>query len=256
MYERYKLRDEIRSENLENELKILKILDHKNIIKLYDHIHGEHMEFLIMENGPKQMLNDFAKNYHHQRIIEYEAKIIFQQILEAVSYLHDIGIIHRDLKMQNILINEKFDIKLIDFGFANFYNKKKKFNVFCGTYSYMAPELVSRIPYDGKATDVWSIGVLLYIMLTGDFPFKGTNQMEMTNNIKNLNYSLPSFLNPEVCDLFKQIFVVDYKKRISIVDIMDCDWLLDVGKETDDIKDNQSTIFMESTDHMFNYNKN
>ena len=173
MYERYKLRDEIRSENLENELKILKLLDHKNIIKLYDHIHGERMEFLIMENGPQKMLNDFSKNYHHQKILEYEAKIIFQQIVEAVDYLHDINIIHRDLKMQNILINEKFEIKLIDFGFANFYNKKKKFNVYCGTPSYMAPELACRIPYDGKASDVWSLGVLLYIMLTGDFPFKG-----------------------------------------------------------------------------------
>ena len=78
----------------------------------------------------------------------------------------------------------------------------------------------------------------------------------MANNIKNLNYSLPSYLNPEVCELFRSIFVVDYKKRATITDILACDWLLDVGKETDDIKDNQSTIFMESTDQMFNYNKN
>lgn len=174
MYERYKLRDEIRSENLENELRILKMLDHKNIIKLYDHIQGEHMEFLIMENGPKQMLNDYAKNFHLQKITEYDAKKIFNQVLEAVAYLHDINIIHRDLKMQNILINEKYNVKLIDFGFAHFYDKKKKLSVYCGTPSYMAPELACRIPYDGKATDVWSLGVLLYIMLTGEFPFKGS----------------------------------------------------------------------------------
>ena len=173
MYERYKLCDEIRSENLENELRILKLLDHKNIIRLFDHIQGEHMEFLVMENGPELMLNDFAKNYHHQKIVEYEAKIIFNHVLEAVAYLHDIDIIHRDLKMQNILINESMEVKLIDFGFAHFYNKKKKLSVFCGTPSYMAPELACRIPYDGKASDVWSLGVLLYIMLTGEFPFKG-----------------------------------------------------------------------------------
>ena len=174
MYERYKLRnDQIRMENLKHELEILESLDHKNIIKLYEVIRGGNMIYLIMENGPKQMLSDFVKNYHHRRIVEYEAKIIFQQVIEAVCYLHDIGVVHRDLKMQNILINEKFEIKLIDFGFANYHDPDKKFSVFCGTYSYMAPELVCRIPYDAKATDVWSLGVLLYIMLTGDFPFKG-----------------------------------------------------------------------------------
>ena len=78
----------------------------------------------------------------------------------------------------------------------------------------------------------------------------------MTNNIKNLNYTLPNYLNSDACDLFRSIFVVDYKKRITISEIMACDWLLDAGKETDDFKENQSTIFMESTDHMFNYNKN
>ena len=183
MYERYKLRDEIRSENLLNELNILKLLDHENIIKLYENIQGTKMEFLVMEYGPKQMLSDFSKNYHHRRILEYEAKMIFQQVIEAVAYLHEENIVHRDLKMQNILIDERFQIKLIDFGFANFYNKHKKYNVFCGTYSYMAPELVCRVPYDGKATDVWSLGVLLYIILTGDFPFKGTFIDIYTSNI-------------------------------------------------------------------------
>ena len=75
----------------------------------------------------------------------------------------------------------------------------------------------------------------------------------MTLNIKNLYYHLPVFLNPEVCELFRSIFVIDYKQRITVNEMLACDWLLDVGKETDGIKDNQSTIFMESTDHMFNY---
>lgn len=78
----------------------------------------------------------------------------------------------------------------------------------------------------------------------------------MTANIRDLNYHLPSYLDSDVCELLRGIFVIDHKQRISAADILECDWLLDVGKESENVKDNQSTIFMESTDHMFNCNQN
>lgn len=251
IYERYKLREEIRAENLENELEILSRMNHRYVIKLYEHIQGDKLEFLIMEYGPKKMLSDFAKNYHGHRILEYESKIIFQKIVEAVAYLHDENVAHRDLKMQNILVDEEFAIKLIDFGFASVTSPKKKFTVFCGTYSYMSPELVNRVPYDGKASDVWSLGVLLYMMLVGDFPFKGSDQSEMAENIRRVNYVIPSFLSRGASDLIQSIFIADPKLRPKAMDILACDWLLDAGKESEEVKANQSTIFMESIDQMF-----
>lgn len=252
IYERYKLREEIRAENLEHELEILSQMNHRYVIKLYEHIQGDKLEFLVMEYGPKLMLSDFAKNYNGHRILEYDARIIFQQIVEAVAYLHEENITHRDLKMQNILIDEKFSIKLIDFGFASRTTPKKRFSVFCGTYSYMSPELVNRVPYDGKGSDVWSLGVLLYIMLVGDFPFKGGDQSEMAESIRRLNFHIPPFVSRNAKALIESIFVFDPKARPLAEDLMTCDWLLDAGKESDEVKANQSTIFMESIDQMFN----
>lgn len=173
IYERYKLTDEIRAENLRNEIDILKRIEHKNIIKLIEHIKGENLEFIIMENGPKRMLSEFVKQFASSRLPSYESKQIFEQIVEAVVYLHNNDICHRDLKLQNILVDERISVKLIDFGFAIECKDKQKLKVFCGTYSYMAPELVSKIPYHGKATDVWSLGVVLYLLILGDYPFKG-----------------------------------------------------------------------------------
>lgn len=167
--------DEIRAENLQNEINILKQIKHKNIIKLIDHIKGDNLEFIIMENGPKRMLSEFVKQFSNAILPLYESKQIFEQIVESVAYLHKNHICHRDLKLQNILVDERISIKLIDFGFAIECTDDQTLKVFCGTYSYMAPELVSKIPYNGKATDVWSLGVVLYLLILGDYPFKGNS---------------------------------------------------------------------------------
>ena len=118
------------------------------------------------------------------------ARRIFKQVAESVHYLHSQNIVHRDIKTDNILIDQGTKaIKLIDFGFSvilsNAYTRLK---IFCGTPSYMSPEITRKVEYDGKPVDMWALGVLLYLMVTGTNPFKGTNEPDLFKKIQKGEY--------------------------------------------------------------------
>jgi serine/threonine protein kinase len=115
---------------------------------------------------------------------EVEAKFLFKQVISAIHYCHSRCITHRDIKLENILLNDKKDkVKLIDFGFSTCIPNDKKVKLFCGTPSYMAPEIVSKKDYTGPPADVWALGVLYYALLCGKFPFKGSNDKELYKRI-------------------------------------------------------------------------
>lgn len=119
-------------------------------------------------------MHGYIKTFENRRIPENDVRYIFKQIVEGINYLHLNNFVHRDIKLENILINKKNkDVKIIDFGFSVCVQADKKLCMFCGTPSYMAPEIVSKQEYNGKYVDVWALGILLYTMLCGKFPFKG-----------------------------------------------------------------------------------
>jgi len=128
-----------------------------------------------MEYIGKTSLYSYLKSKTHRRLDEEEARNIFLQICKGVRYCHSRCIVHRDLKLENILLDDYNNVKIIDFGFSIFTDPDKKLSIFCGTPSYMAPEIVSKVHYRGNAADIWALGILLYTMLCGKFPFRGRN---------------------------------------------------------------------------------
>lgn len=137
------------------------------------------MEYI---EGPS--LFAYIKNKNPRRLSEDDARNIFINLLNGLNYCHKHAICHRDIKLENILIDRKIKrAKFIDFGFSTNFPIDKKVKMFCGTPSYMAPEIVARTEYAGGPADIWAMGVLLFAMLTGKFPFKGTTDKEVYANI-------------------------------------------------------------------------
>lgn len=126
-----------------------------------------------MELGGYSSLHAYLKTKNGRKLEEDEARNLFRQIVEGIDYLHKKNIAHRDIKLENILLDQSNTIKIIDFGFSILMQKDRLLNVFCGTPSYMSPELATKKDYQGWHADVWALGVLLYVFLCGKFPFRG-----------------------------------------------------------------------------------
>ena len=148
-------------------------------------------------------LYTYLKTKASRQMAEVEAKYLFKQLVLAVDYCHQRSITHRDIKLENILLNdEKNKVKLIDFGFSTCIPNDRKVKLFCGTPSYMAPEIVSKQEYSGPPAEVWAMGVLYFALLCGKFPFKGQNDRELFRKIckydleftPNVSLSAKSFL--------------------------------------------------------------
>ena len=217
-------------ENTLKEIEILRSLDHPNIVKYFESYEDENYLHIVMEYIPGESLYNIIKKNNNKKINfkEKEIKEIILNLLKVVSFLHKKKIVHRDLKLENILFsipNNYSSLKIIDFGLSsNFTLKKEKFIV--GTPYYMSPEMIEGI-YHYKS-DLWSIGVILYSLITGKYPFNGKDKNEVFSlinsgkyNKKNLNKKNYSI---EAKNLIKKIFTVDLNKRISIEDALNDDW--------------------------------
>ena len=169
--------------------------DHPNIIKLYEIYEDEKYIYLIMQlcRGGElfdKIMEHISKN---TKYTEKEILRIFQQLMSALNYCHSLGICHRDLKLENLLlIDDKEDshIKVIDFGLSQLFNKDEKMNSIVGSLYYISPEVLGG-SYNEKC-DIWSAGVILYILLCGELPFEGINSSQIIDRIKNKKYSFNS----------------------------------------------------------------
>jgi len=160
--------------NLMNEIHLLESLNHPNIIKMKEWFVGKYFIYLVLEYvGPVSLL-DYLEQLPENCMTEEEVAHVFYEVAKALSYLHGLHIAHQDVKLNNILLGIQGEVRLIDFGFSQKLKENQKITKFCGTPSYMAPEILSRMPHLADKGDVWSFGVCLYRTLTGKFPFRGT----------------------------------------------------------------------------------
>uniref|UniRef100_A0A3P9KVF9 MAP/microtubule affinity-regulating kinase 3 n=1 Tax=Oryzias latipes TaxID=8090 RepID=A0A3P9KVF9_ORYLA len=220
-------------QKLFREVRIMKILNHPNIVKLFEVIETDRTLYLVMEYASGGEVFDYL--VAHGRMKEKEARAKFRQIVSAVQYCHQKHIVHRDLKAENLLLDADMNIKIADFGFSNEFTLGNKLDTFCGSPPYAAPELFQGKKYDGPEVDVWSLGVILYTLVSGSLPFDGQNLKELRERVLRGKYRIPFYMSTDCENLLKRFLVLNPAKRGTLEQIMKDRWI-NAGFEEDELK--------------------
>ncbi|XP_055369912.1 MAP/microtubule affinity-regulating kinase 4 isoform X2 [Betta splendens] len=220
-------------QKLFREVRIMKTLKHPNIVQLFEVIETEKTLYLIMEYASGGEVFDYL--VAHGRMKEKEARAKFRQIVSAVHYCHKKNIVHRDLKAENLLLDADANIKIADFGFSNEFTAGNKLDTFCGSPPYAAPELFQGKKYDGPEVDIWSLGVILYTLVSGSLPFDGQNLKELRERVLRGKYRVPFYMSTDCEGILRRFLVLNPAKRCSLEQIMKDKWI-NVGYEADELK--------------------
>ena len=225
-----KIITERQKSKIQIETSIMKTLSSSDyIVKFFETYETQKHICIVMEYICAGDLLSYIRK--RNKLNEQTAKYIYKQIILGIQYIHNHNIIHRDIKLDNILIDLDNKIKICDFGVSKRINNNDKIYEQCGTPTYIAPEILKGKGYVGYGVDVWSSGVVLYAMLSGTVPFKGNNLKDLHDAIMKGNYKVINDVSNEANHLLKSIFEVDPKKRISIQEILFHPWLIDVQVE-------------------------
>ena len=220
-------KSELNTDNLLiKEINIQKKLFHPYLTQMYCVIEKSDDIYIISEYCSK---GDIIKNLLEKGTFDesFSCKI-FQQIISSLEYLHKNNICHRDIKPENILLTEKLDAKLTDFGLSRYFKKNELLNSSCGSPIYAAPEMLEGKSYDGTKIDIWSLGISLYTMVCGELPFVVEDENDiyiLMDKIIKGNYNIPEFLSDECKDLIKNMLVTDPDKRITLEQIKNHKWV-------------------------------
>lgn len=185
--------------------------------------------FFLMENATGGELSDYIET--KGKLTEVESLKYFRQLVSAVKYMHSVGIAHRDIKPANALLDDRLNLKLIDFGLGNMYSGKELLETPCGSPCFAPPELITGQHYAPEPLDVWSCGVTLYNMVYGRLPFDDSSKEALYESIIKCKYPRPAGPTQGCMSMFRKIFVLDPAKRITFEEIMNDPWFL--GKGTD-----------------------
>ena len=203
---------------MNNQVYLMKILNHKNILQLYEIIETKTHAFLIYEYFNGMKLSDYI--IKKKKLTEDESLKIFKEILSALAYLKEMYLCNLNINSHNILIDSKNHIKICDFKFGHFYSPKEKSRAnFIGDHFSSCPELHSKRPYNPESADIWSTGILLYQMLTGSLPFKSQKDLELIRLIIRGDYSMPNSLSVNMKTLIKGLLETKEEKRFKLNDI-------------------------------------
>ncbi|RKO85448.1 kinase-like domain-containing protein, partial [Blyttiomyces helicus] len=211
------------AERVLREILVLAHLSHPNISRLLQVVDGASAIFLILEYEAGGELFDYI--IKEKKVGEDIARRFFRQMVAAVQYCHSRGVVHRDLKPENLLMDDQGNIKIIDYGFANVMREGSLLDTFCGSAAYAAPEMISGKKYAGGEVDIWSLGIILFVLVAGHLPFDDRNMSRMFAAIMMGKFKFPDEMSTECKDLISQILKVNPKERATLVAIRDHPWM-------------------------------
>ncbi|XP_073759888.1 serine/threonine-protein kinase SIK3 isoform X7 [Callorhinus ursinus] len=215
--------DEENLKKIFREVQIMKMLCHPHIIRLYQVMETERMIYLVTEYASGGEIFDHL--VAHGRMAEKEARRKFKQIVAAVYFCHCRNIVHRDLKAENLLLDANLNIKIADFGFSNLFTPGQLLKTWCGSPPYAAPELFEGKEYDGPKVDIWSLGVVLYVLVCGALPFDGSTLQNLRARVLSGKFRIPFFMSTECEHLIRHMLVLDPNKRLSMEQICKHKWM-------------------------------
>ncbi|XP_021093359.1 serine/threonine-protein kinase SIK3 isoform X7 [Heterocephalus glaber] len=215
--------DEENLKKIFREVQIMKMLCHPHIIRLYQVMETERMIYLVTEYASGGEIFDHL--VAHGRMAEKEARRKFKQIVTAVYFCHCRNIVHRDLKAENLLLDANLNIKIADFGFSNLFTPGQLLKTWCGSPPYAAPELFEGKEYDGPKVDIWSLGVVLYVLVCGALPFDGSTLQNLRARVLSGKFRIPFFMSTECEHLIRHMLVLDPNKRLSMEQICRHKWM-------------------------------
>ncbi|XP_004137659.1 CBL-interacting serine/threonine-protein kinase 25 [Cucumis sativus] len=223
------LKDRVKKEGLleqiRREISVMGLVRHPHIVELKEVMATKSKVYFVMEyvNGGEL----FVKLSQLGKLTEDGARNYFQQLISAVDFCHSRGVSHRDLKPENLLLDENGNLKVSDFGLSALPEQLRidgLLHTRCGTPAYVAPEVLRKRGYDGAKADIWSCGVILFVLLAGTLPFRADNAMKLYRKIFKAEYEFPPWFSSEAKEMVSKLLVVDPQKRASMVEIMHSPW--------------------------------
>ncbi|CAL0315418.1 unnamed protein product [Lupinus luteus] len=242
-------------EQLKKEISAMKLINHPNVVKIFEVMASKTKIYIVLElvNGG-ELFDKIATN---GKLKEVEARSYFHQLINAVDYCHSRGVYHRDLKPENLLLDSNGVLKVSDFGLSTYAQQEDELlRTACGTPNYVAPEVLKDRGYVGSASDIWSCGVILFVLMAGYLPFDEPNHAALFRRISKADFSCPSWFAPELKKLLKRILDPNPLTRIKIEELLEDEWFKKGYKpasftEEEDVNvDDVAAAFNDSKDNL------
>lgn len=229
-------------EQVKREISVMKMVKHPNIVELHEVMASKTKIYFAMELVRGGEL--FAK-VSNGRLPEETARHYFKQLISAVDFCHSRGVYHRDLKPENLLLDNDGNLKVTDFGLSAFSDDLLQdvlLHTACGTPAYVAPEVLGKKGYDGAKADIWSCGVILYVLLAGCLPFKDDNIVSLYRKIYKGDFKCPPWMSPDARRLIVRMLDPNPSNRITISKIMECSWFKRKPANSVEVIDDEKTV--------------